>query len=143
MRMRDVLGPKGQQVFTISADATLHDAIRTLVQRNIGSLMVVAGGQICGIITERDILRRAAIAPAGLREDKVRDTMTGQLLTAGMDDGMHEAMDLMTRHRVRHLPIVENGEIRGLISIGDVVLACLNAVEFENQQMHNYIHGMA
>jgi len=142
MRMRDVLGPKGNEVFTVSGEATLLQAMREMVRRNVGSLMVVDGSAIRGIITERDLLRRAADDPLCLEVELVQEAMTTALLTAGLDDRLHAVMDVMTRNRVRHLPVLEDGALAGLVSIGDVVNACLEAAEFEKRQMQNYIQGM-
>ena len=141
MRLRDILRVKGSQVHTISPSATLQDVANILVQHNCGSLVVTEGDQLCGIITERDILRAAAATHPPLTDCLVRDHMTAKLITGSPDESLSEVMGQMTEHRIRHLPILENGRLVGIISIVDVVKAQHDQLSMENHYLKNYIQG--
>lgn len=143
MRLRDVLAGKSKEVRTISSRATCDDVVAELVRYNIGSLIVrdTPEGPILGIITERDILKAHAANRVPLSELPVARFMSSALVTAGPDDDITVAMGLMTRHRIRHLPVVEEGQLFGLVSIGDVVKAQHDELVMENHHMRSYIQG--
>lgn len=140
MRIRDVLRHKGDQVVTIPADRTIHDAMRALVVHGIGSL-VVWGDPIAGIITERDLLTFATQRPDEIDTVKVEDVMTREVIVGAPDDKLHCVMDVMTKNRIRHLPVMEEQQLVGLVSIGDVVNAIRREAEDECQSLHEYIGG--
>jgi CBS domain-containing protein len=144
MLLREILHNKGAKVFTIGPDATLADVVDRLVEHNCGSLVVCHPDdprKMLGIVTERDILRACAATRLRLEEQIVGDRMSRNVVTAGLDQPVEDAMGLMTTNRIRHLPIVEAGELVGLISIGDVVKAQHDALTMENHYLKNYIHG--
>jgi CBS domain-containing protein len=141
MTINEILRDKGRDVITIEPERTVLEAMRLLVHHNIGSLVVVSDGQIHGIITERDGLRLAANDPALLAIKRVAEVMTATLITAVATDALHHVMDLMTRHRVRHVPIMEEHRLAGILSIGDLVNACRASAEAENDQLREYIRG--
>ena len=124
-----------------AVQTTVLEAIRTLVDRNIGSLVVVDGERTIGIFTERDILRLAARSPGKLDATKVGDVMTRDPVTAALHDQFDDVMELMTRNRIRHLPVMDAGRLAGIVSIGDLVKACLDLTEQENVQLRDYIGG--
>ena len=140
MRIRDILREKGPTVITIAPELPLQEALHVLAANNIGAL-VVFDGNIRGIISERDLLRRAARDLPGLVRAQVRDAMTADVVTASPDADIRDVMDIMTEHRIRHLPVLEGGHLVGIISIGDVVNALRSTVESENRFLHAYIHG--
>jgi CBS domain-containing protein len=140
MRIRDILREKGPTVITIAPELPLQEALQVLAAHNIGAL-VVFDGNIRGIISERDLLRRAARDLSGLARAQVRDAMTADVVTASPDADIRDVMDIMTVHRIRHLPVLEGANLVGIISIGDVVNALRNTVESENRFLHAYIHG--
>jgi len=140
MKIRDILHGKGAQVVTIGPDATIHDAMAALVAHRIGSLVVLdQQGKIVGIITERDILRECAARSERVKETKVREVMTTNLIIGLADDEVSYVMGIMTQNRIRHLPILAGEHLEGLISIGDVVKAQLEETEFENRYLKDYI----
>jgi CBS domain-containing protein len=141
MKLRDIMRSKGEDVVTIQPDAPVHDAMRLLVRHNIGAL-VVQDGEIKGIFTERDLLRAGAEDLDRLARDRVRDLMTADVITIHPDADLQEVMRTMTERRIRHLPVVEDGALRGIVSIGDVVNALRRDKEEENQQLHAYISGV-
>ncbi len=149
MTLRDILRVKGSAVHTIDPSASLEDVVRQLVERNCGSLVVCGAGADCqgqadlvqGIITERDILRALAARRGSLAELKVGETMTRELITGALGDSVEHTMGVMTEHRIRHLPILEDGRLAGIISIGDVVKAQHDQMVVENHYLKSYIQG--
>jgi len=141
MKIRDILTSKGTDVVTITPDATVHSAVQVLVDNNIGAVVVLDGSAIAGILSERDILRLSAKDPAQLSGRTVSDVMTKEVVTGDADDEIGHVMELMTNHRIRHLPVVEGETLTGILSIGDVVNALRSEVEGENRYMRDYIQG--
>lgn len=139
MHLSQILRSKGSEVVTTEPSVTVLAAIRTLVERNIGALVVVEDDRTVGIITERDILRFEARDPSLATSTAVSELMTRDLITARSDDSVHHAMEIMTKHRVRHLPIVDGDGLAGIISIGDVVNHLRKEVEEENHHLKSYI----
>lgn len=140
MKLRDILYNKGQQVHGTSPDETLAEAVDKLVKHNCGALVVLEGGRMVGIISERDVLRACAQLSQPL-EARVGERMTRHLVTGTPDDEVEEVMGLLTHHRIRHLPVVNGGELAGMISIGDVVKAQYDDLSNENRFLKQYIQG--
>ncbi|MFQ5603933.1 MAG: CBS domain-containing protein [bacterium] len=144
MKLKEILKSKGAEVMTINGDATIHDAIKLLVEKNIGALLVMnKSGKPSGIISERDILRESAERDQQLRKTKIQNVMTRDLIIGLPDDDITYTMGVMTQNRIRHLPIMENEQVIGMISIGDVVKAQLNEQEFDNRYLKQYMFGQA
>ncbi|HZZ73588.1 MAG TPA: CBS domain-containing protein [Pirellulales bacterium] len=144
MTLREILRIKGSKVSTIRPQATLDEVVQNLVHHNIGSLVVCEDDdprEMIGIITERDILRATAARQKPLEQLQVADCMSEELITGAYNDTVPEIMGLMTEHRVRHLPVMDDGALVGIISIGDVVKAQHDALTMENHYLKNYIHG--
>jgi CBS domain-containing protein len=141
MLLKDILATKGTTVLTIQDTASLSDVVQELVRHNIGSLIVCAGETMVGIITERDILKAVAQASIDLSRTPVRERMSVHLITAAPDDEVETVMGLMTQRRFRHLPVLENGKLAGMISIGDLVKAHHALMAMENQQLRSYIQS--
>lgn len=142
MKIRDILRTKGHDVVTTSPDETVLAAMLVLVKHNIGSVVVVEGGEIRGILTERDVLRLGAKDPAKLSTTKVGDVMTTNLVIGVLDDDLEYVMGVMSRNRIRHLPVLEDDQLVGILSIGDVVNTCRKNAETENRYLKDYIQGM-
>jgi CBS domain-containing protein len=141
MKVRDVLQAKGDHVFTVSPYHTMQDVVRVLMAHRIGALLVVDEGRTVGIVTERDVLRECLDGADRLGLIEVRDAMTRDLVVGCPADDIDHAMSTMTRHRVRHLPIIDDGRVAGLISLGDVVKASLDETAYENGFLREYIQG--
>ena len=139
MRACDILDAKGRDVVTISPDATLEDAIETLASRNIGAVLVMKGDDLVGVLSERDVVRVLAGAPTGFRDTQVASLMTTDLHTVTEQASVDELMDLMTDRRIRHLPVCEDGKLRGVLSIGDVVKHRIREVASEAAELRSYI----
>jgi CBS domain-containing protein len=140
MKVKDLLQKKGSDVLTIEPDRTVREAIQKLVDNRIGALLVMEKSEIEGIITERDILREAARAER-LGQRTVREAMTADLIVGVPEDDIDYVMGVMTRNKIRHLPIVEGRELKGILSIGDLVWTCLTEAEYENRHLKEYIAG--
>lgn len=143
MKIRDILDCKGHEVVTTGGDQTVLAAMRTLVAHNIGSVVVTEGDEIQGILTERDVLRLGSEDPERLSDTLVQDAMTHELVVGVMDDSVEYVLDVMTKNRIRHVPIVHDNRLQGIVSIGDLVSACREAVEVENRYLRDYIQGAA
>lgn len=139
MRILDVLNDKGSDVVTVSPGHTVLGAMKVLVEHNIGAVVVEEDGHVRGILSERDVLRIATRDPAGFTDTKVDDVMTTDLVVAVENDGLDYVMNVMTRNRVRHLPIMRDDELVGIVSIGDVVNALRRDTESENRHLRDYI----
>jgi CBS domain-containing protein len=140
MIIAEILRSKGSAVVTVPPSWSIPDAMRLLVEHGIGALVVIEE-RIEGILTERDLLRSAAASPDGLARARVEDLMTREVITTTPDADIRQVMDVMTERRIRHLPVVADGLVCGMISIGDVVNALRQHVETENRQLHAYITG--
>ncbi|UKJ07191.1 CBS domain-containing protein [Solitalea lacus] len=121
LKVQDILDRKGNTVYTIDADETVYDALEDLVEKNIGALVVTDHGRHIGIITERDYARKVILKSRSSKETRVREIMSDQLLTTTPQTQVEDCMDLMTKNRLRHLPVEEDFKLVGMISIGDVV----------------------
>jgi CBS domain-containing protein len=141
MRLSDILRVKGSMVVTIEPDRTVLDAVRTLVDHNIGAVVVVEDGAPVGILSERDILRLTSKGPEQLDGILIADVMTREVVFAGESDSLPDAMETMTLHRIRHLPVTRGEALAGIVSIGDVVNALRSEFEQENQHLKKYISG--
>jgi len=141
MKLRDLLENKGREVLTIRPDDTIHDAVAKLVEHNVGALVVVEGQKAIGIITERDILRLTAKLPSDLRKIFVRDHMSRNLVIASSTATVDDAQAVMTERRVRHLPVVDEGQLTGIISMGDLVKQRLDQCQFEVRHLEDFVMG--
>ena len=143
MRIRDILRTKGATVISVGPDQPVLSAVRVLAERRIGAVVVRRGDELLGILSERDVLNLAAGDPARLETAPVADVMTTDLIVGRPDDELNHVMNVMTENRIRHLPIVVDGALEGIVSIGDIVNAVRRSVESENRHLKDYIHGVA
>jgi CBS domain-containing protein len=139
MTVRAILDAKGRQVVSIGADAKLSSAVKTLSERRIGALLVMAGGKIEGILSERDIVRELGARGTAVLDEPVRAVMTAKVMTCRRSDTVAFLMERMTEGKFRHLPVVEDGQVVGLISIGDVVKHRVMEYESEQEALRDYI----
>lgn len=137
--IRHLLDAKGRDVTSIGPDQSVLDAIMKMAEKGIGALMVLDGGTLAGIVTERDYARKVILKGRSSSDTQVRDIMTAKVATAVSDDTVRNCMNTMTEMRIRHLPVVDNGEISGMISIGDLVKAIISDQQEEIEQLEHYI----
>jgi CBS domain-containing protein len=138
-QVSEILGDKGKDVLKIEADAPALEAVKQMVDANIGSLLVTDGGEVAGIVTERDYLRRVAQEGPADKNVTVRDIMSSPLVVVGPETEIDECMAVMTDRRIRHLPVVEEGDVVGIVSIGDVVKFKSKQQSFEIRYLTDYI----
>jgi len=138
-RLYEILEEKGGEVLKVDAEASVFEAVQLMVEKNVGSLLVTEGGDITGIVTERDYLRRVTLEARTDRETPVREIMSSPLIVASPQTTVDECMALMTDRRIRHVPVVEEGSVVGVVSIGDLVKFKSKLQTFEIQYLTNYI----
>ena len=141
MTIQAILGDKGREVATVSADARLSEAVRILGEKRIGALPVVEGGRIVGIMSERDVIYCLKDHGAEVLDWPVSRVMTSPAITVDPSTQVLSALALITQKRVRHLPVVSGGELVGIVSIGDLVKHRIERIEFEAQAMRDYIQS--
>jgi len=139
--INEILGQKGRQTWCISPDATVYDAIQLMADKNVGALLVTERDKLVGIISERDYTRKIALRGKSSKETPVREILSGQVIHVGPDHTVEECLRLMTDHRIRHLPVLENGKISGVVSIGDLVNWIISAQSSTIHQLQTYISG--
>ncbi|MDZ5662581.1 CBS domain-containing protein [Nocardioides sp. S-58] len=141
MRIQDVIQGKGSQaVVTIRPDATVRELVALLAEHNVGALVVSEDGErVAGIVSERDVVRRLHEQDTVL-DATVSTIMTADVRTCAAQDGLTDLMQTMTEHRIRHVPVVADGRLTGIISIGDVVKNRIGELEFERDQLDSYVH---
>ena len=137
--LSEILEEKGCEVYEIEADATVFEAVARMVELNVGSLLVMDRGDVTGIVTERDYLRRVTLEGRTDRETEVREIMSSPLVVVSPETTVDQCMALMTDRRIRHVPVAEDGRVVGMISIGDLVKFKSRQQTFEIQYLTNYI----
>jgi CBS domain-containing protein len=136
-----LLHHKGSAVWHIAPEATVFDAIKLMADKNIGALPVLANGSLVGIFTERDYTRKIALMGKTSKDTRVRDVVSGEVICVTQNDSVEECMRVMTEHRIRHLPVMEDRKLLGIISIGDLVNWIISAQNSAIEQMEQYIAG--
>jgi CBS domain-containing protein len=136
-----LLHHKGNTVWHITPETTVFDAIKLMADKNIGALLVLSGGKLAGVFTERDYARKIVLQGKSSKETRVREIVSSKCVTVTPDDSIEDCMRLMTENRVRHLPVVRGGEVVGIISIGDLVNWTISAQDATIAQMEQYIAG--
>jgi CBS domain-containing protein len=136
-----LLHHKGATVWQIAPEATVFDAIKLMADKNIGALPVMSQGRLAGIFTERDYTRKIALAGKTSKQTLVREIISTDVVTVDPGESVEECMRLMTEHRIRHLPVLQNDEVVGIISIGDLVNYTISAQDAMIAQMESYIGG--
>jgi CBS domain-containing protein len=140
-KVKEILDLKGRAVWSIAPVATVYDAMRLMADKGIGALLVLEGEKLNGIVTERDYARKVILQGHSSRTTQVSEIMTARVAYAGLDQDIEECMAIMTEERVRHLPVIDNGRVVGIISIGDLVKSIIAEQKFMIEQLVRYING--
>ena len=138
---KQLLEDKGQQVWSVHSDATVFDALRLMAEKDIGALLVMDEGSVVGLISERDYARKVILQGRSSRHTLVADIMSTSVLHALPQQTVNDCMALMTDKKVRHLPVLDDGRVIGILSIGDLVKAIITEQEFVIEQLEHYISG--
>ena len=139
--VRNILQKKGNAVYSISPDSSVYDALEELEEKNLGALIVLENRKLIGVFTERDYARKVILKGRSSKETLVRDIMSGSPVFVDPDKTLDDCMQLMTDKFIRHLPVLENGELIGVISIGDIVKYIIYDKDFIIENLEHYITG--
>ena len=139
--VRAILTAKGSAVWSVPADTSVFDAVLMMAEKDVGALVVMEGGKLAGMFSERDYARKVILHGKSSKEALVREIMSSPVVTVSPEETVDECMRIVTRHRVRHLPVVEGGQLVGLISIGDLVNWIISAQAETIHQLSSYIAG--
>lgn len=139
--VRHLLDSKGRDVVSIAPDASVLDAIRLMSDRGIGALVVMDGDSLAGILTERDYARKVILKGRASDATEVREIMTHDVITTSSSESVEKCMNIVTEKRIRHLPVVDDGKVCGIISIGDLVKAIISDQQRAIEQLEHYISG--
>ncbi|PKV13936.1 CBS domain-containing protein [Xanthomonas prunicola] len=137
--VRQLLGTKQVEVFAVAADAAVIEAIRLMAEKAIGAVLVMDGPRLVGIVSERDYARKVVLRDRSSSTTSVAEIMSAEVVTVSPSDTVERCMQLMTDGRFRHLPVVENGRVQGVISIGDLVKAVIETQQRDIDQLQRYI----
>lgn len=137
----EILKTKGHDVWTVSPDSTVYDALQVMADKNVGALMVLERDEVVGVFSERDYARKVILKGKASKDTLVREIMSTELVWVRPDQTIEVCMNLMTNKRIRHLAVLDEGRLVGVISIGDVVKAIISEQEFTIQQLEHYITG--
>jgi CBS domain-containing protein len=139
--VRQLLQTKGGVIYSIAPEAKLYDALKMMAEKNVGALLVVAGGKLAGIISERDYARKVILHGKSSHDIPVREIMSDKVVTVQPGQTVEECMALMTDNRIRHLPVMDGDRLVGLLSIGDLVKEVIAEQEQTIRQLESYIHS--
>ena len=139
--VRDLLKKKGHQVWSVHPDATVYEAIELMSLKEVGALMVMEGPHVVGVVSERDYARNVILKGRLSKDTLVREIMSTNIVHVRLENTVQECMELMTEERVRHLPVMEESHLLGVISIGDLVKSIMAEQQFMIRQLEQYIGG--
>jgi CBS domain-containing protein len=139
LTVRELLAKKGDQVWSVSPDATVYEALQLMADKNVGAVLVMSGRELHGILSERDYARQVILKGKTSRDTPVREIMTTRVVGVAPDRTIEDCMALMTDKRIRHLPVMTSDGVIGVLSIGDVVKAVISEKEFLIEQLESYI----
>lgn len=141
MKVKDLLNQKGTEIYSIGSDSTVYEAIKKMSELGIGALLVVDEDRLSGIVSERDYRDKVILKGRQSKTTPVKDIMTDQVFCVNSEDTVKLCMQLMTKHKIRHLPVLDNDKLSGVISIGDVVKTVIDQQKGEIDSLRNYIAG--
>lgn len=136
-----ILRNKGSAIWSVAPETTVYDAIALMAEKRVGALLVLSADRLAGIISERDYARKVILQGRSSKETPVREVMTSSLITVTPEHTVEECLRIMTNHRIRHLPVLQQDKLAGVISIGDLVSAIISAQAQTIDQLHTYITG--
>jgi len=142
-RVSDILQAKGHEIWSVSPDMTVFDTLQLMAEKRIGAVLVIKAGKLVGLFSERDYARKIILVGKSSKDTPVREIMSSRLVCVQPDQFTADCMTLMTENRIRHLPVTQDENLIGIVTIGDVVKAIIAEKEEEIDQLHHYIAGSA
>jgi CBS domain-containing protein len=139
--VRSMLRHKGSEIFWVTPEATVYEAVAMMADKSVGALLVLSGGKLTGIVSERDYARKVILKGKHSHEMQVKEIMTSPVFTVSPGHSVEDCMRVITAHRIRHLPVMEGDALVGMISIGDVVRSIISAQAHAIDQLSGYIEG--
>jgi CBS domain-containing protein len=139
--IREILKRKGQEIWSITPESTVYQAIEMMADKHVGALLVIAEDKLVGIISERDYARKVILKGKSSKETRVQEIMTGSVVSVEPQIPIDDCMRIMTEKRIRHIPVVENEKVIGIVSIGDLVNWIMSAQDHTIQQLQDYVSG--
>lgn len=139
MKVSDILKGKISNVYSIMGESSVYEAVKMMGEKNIGALLIMEGDKLTGILSERDYARKVVLKGKSSRETPVKDIMTENVLTVTSDDSIEKCMAIMSEKHIRHLPVVENEKVLGMVSIGDVVNGIIESQKETIAHLQSYI----
>lgn len=139
--VRDMIRKKGDEVYTIAPEATVLDALKIMAEQNIGALLVVSQGEMVGILSERDCIRKVDLMGKNAAQTRVSEIMTSNVITVDCSQPLEECMSLMIQRNIRHLPVYDGNELMGLVSVRDVLREVIEVQQMMLSQLERYITG--
>ena len=138
----EILEDKGNQVWNVTPETVVFDAIKMMADKNIGALAVMEGDRVMGILSERDYTRKVVLQGKSSKTTQVREIISGQVVSATREHTVDDCLRLMTKHRIRHLPVLQDNKLVGIVSIGDLVNSVISAQRTTIEQLQTYISGV-
>jgi CBS domain-containing protein len=138
-KIRNILENKGHQVYSVTPETSVYDALHVMMERNISSLLIMENEVLKGIFTERDYARKLVLMGKSSKDTPIADIMTSDLYTIALNESIDQCMEMMTNYKIRHLPVIDNNRVTGMVSIGDVVKFIIEDQKRTIQQLESYI----
>ena len=139
MKVADILKSKGSFVYSLTAHASVFDALKMMAEKNIGALMIIEEEKLLGIFSERDYARKIVLQGKASHDTPVSEIMTKSVITVQSENSLEQCMELMSKNKIRHLPVVDNDKVAGIVSIGDVVMSIIESQKETITHLQNYI----
>jgi len=139
MKISELMQSKSKEVWSISPEATVYEALEYMASKSVGALAVAIDGELVGMLSERDYARKVILSGKSSKDTIVKDIMTSHVFYTSLEEDMESCLAKMNKHRIRHMPVVEDGKLVGMISIGDVVKQIISDQQYTIQQLENYI----
>ncbi len=138
---KQIIEEKGNQIWSVEPDNSVFDTIKMMAEKKIGALLVIENGKTIGIVSERDYARKIILEGRNSKDTRVGEIMTSDLIAVTPEQNVNECLNLMSDHHIRHLPVISNGELSGMLSVRDLMAAIIEDQQFQIEQLEQYVRG--